>query len=77
MLELLKQLPSEQTPRKRGAGRHPAHALASEHFSTRVEKKRDCATCSTRPHHRIQTHYVCAACSVHLCVGDCFAQYHA
>jgi Transposase IS4 len=76
MHQLLEQLPSKDMPRKRGAGLHPANALASEHFSTRVDEKRDCTKCSSRPQHRIQTHYVCAACSVHLCLGDCFAQYH-
>jgi hypothetical protein len=77
MLELLKQLPSEGRPRKRGAGLHPAHALASEHFSTRVDQERDCAVCSRRPARRVQTHLICSACQVHLCLGACFAQYHA
>jgi hypothetical protein len=40
MHELLKQLPSEAVPRKRGAGLHPAHALASEHFSLRVDEEK-------------------------------------
>ena len=77
MLELLKQLPTKGMPRKRGAGRHPAHALASEHFSRRVEEERDCAVCSRRSVRRVRTHYFCGACQVHLCVGDCFAQYHS
>ena len=77
MLELLKQLPSEDKPRKRGAGLHPAHALASEHFSTRVDQERDCAVCSRRPARRVQTHLICSACQVYLCLGACFAQYHA
>jgi hypothetical protein len=77
MHELLKQLPAESTPRKSGAGLHPAHALANEHFSSHSEEKRDCAQCSSRPHQRVQTHYICAACKVHLCIGGCFAQYHS
>ena len=77
MLELLKQLPSEHIPRKRGAGRHPVYALASEHFTTRVDVARDCAACSHRPDHRTRTHYFCASCQAHLCLGACFAQYHS
>jgi hypothetical protein len=77
MHELLKQLPSEYVPRKRGAGLRPAHALASEHFSTRVDQERDCAVCSLRADRRVQTHLICSACQVHLCLGACFAQYHA
>jgi hypothetical protein len=77
MHELLKQLPPERTPRKRGAGLHPTHALASEHFTIHTGQLRDCKVCSTQPHDRRQTHYACAACDVHLCIGDCFARYHA
>jgi len=77
MHELLKQLPSENAPRPHGGGLRPARALASEHFTMRVDEKRDCACCSHRPAARVQTHYVCAACHVHLCIGECFAQYHS
>jgi hypothetical protein len=79
MHQLLKQLPPEHTPRKRRVGPHPSHTLASERFSVRLEEKGDCASCSSRPHHRVRTHYACAACagcSAHLCIGGCFAQYH-
>jgi len=77
MHQLLEQLSAEHTPRKRGAGLHTAHALASEHFSKRVEEERDCAVCSRRSVRRVRTHYFCGACQVHLCIGDCFAQYHS
>jgi hypothetical protein len=77
MHELLKQLPTESIPRKRGAGRHPAHALAAEHYSIRVDQERDCSLCSHRSIRRVQTHIICAACKVHLCMGACFAQYHS
>ena len=77
MHELLKQLPSELAPRKRGACLHPADARAKEHFSMHTSEKRDCAECSNRPQNRVQTHYICAACQVHLCIGNCFAQHHS
>ena len=77
MYELLKQLPAESTPRKRGAGLHPAHALAHEHFTIHTDQLRDCKACSTQPHGRKQTHYACAACEAHLCIGKCFALYHS
>jgi hypothetical protein len=77
MHELLKQLPSEQTPRKRGAALHPAHALASEHFSSLTGEAKDCKQCSHQPDQRRRTNYVCSACGVHLCLGSCFQSYHA
>jgi hypothetical protein len=77
MHELFKQLPSEDVPRKHGSGLHPTHALATEHFSEHVEEERDCAVCSQRPVQRKRTHFVCAACQVHLCVGSCFSSYHS
>jgi hypothetical protein len=77
MRELMQQLPSEQKPRESGAALKHAHALASEHFSMHADTQRDCRVCSSQPHNRKQTRFVCAACGVHLCVGDCFAQYHS
>jgi hypothetical protein len=77
MHELLKQLPTEHMPRKRGAGLHPAHALASEHFPEHVSEKRDCVDCSHRPETRTQSRLICHACQVHLCAGQCFSRYHA
>jgi hypothetical protein len=77
MHELLKQLPSELSPRKRGAGLRPVYALASEHFTTHADEARDCAVCSRQPGGRVRTHYFCLACCAHLCIGACFAQYHS
>jgi hypothetical protein len=77
MHELVKQLPSEDTPRKRGAGLHPAHALASEHFTIHAATERDCKVCSHQPQDRKLTRFVCAACGVHLCTGNCFSVYHS
>ena len=77
MHELLKQLPSESIPRKRGAGLHPAHALASEHFPERAGSERDCVECSRQPDVRVQSRFLCHACQVHLCIGSCFSRHHA
>ncbi len=77
MHELMKQLPAEDAPRKRGAGLHPAHALAREHFPERADDERDCVVCSHRPATRTQSRLICHACQVHLCAGQCFSSYHA
>ncbi len=58
MHELLKQLPREQATRKRGASLHPAHALANEHFSIRVDQERDCSVCSRRSVRRANAHHL-------------------
>jgi len=77
MHELLKQLPSEYVPRKRGAGLHAAHALVKEHYPAHSEERGDCAVCSHQPDTRARSRIVCAECGVHLCLGNCFSQYHA
>lgn len=77
MHELMKQLPAEDAPRERGAGRHPTHALASEHYLERSDERRDCVECSHQPEHRVQTRTVCHACKAHLCMGHCFAHHHS
>jgi len=77
MHDLLKQLPSESVPRKRGAGLHPAHALASEHFPEHAGSERDCVECSRQPDARVQSRFLCHACQVHLCIGSCFSRHHA
>lgn len=76
MHELLKQLPAGQMPRKEGAQHPSANALAKDHYSILSAEERDCKQCSRRPDHRQQTNYVCNACAVHLCLGDCFHMYH-
>ncbi len=77
MHELLQQLPAEYTPRKRGAGLHLAHALASEHYSARAGAQRDCVECSHQPDRRVKSSFICHACQEHLCIGDCFSRHHA
>jgi hypothetical protein len=77
MHELMKQLPAEDAPRKRGGGLHPVHALASEHYLEQVDKRQDCVVCSHQPENRARTQLICHSCRVHLCIGSCFARYHA
>jgi hypothetical protein len=77
MHELIKQLPAEQVPRKRGAGLHPVHALASEHYPLLSDVDRDCHHCSKRSTGRKRSRIICAECGVHLCIGACFAAHHS
>ena len=76
MNELVKQLPAEQRPRKHGGHPPPPNSLAKIHSSELSTEKRDCKRCSQRPENRIQTHYICSSCQVHLCLGECFRAYH-
>lgn len=77
MHELLKQLPAECTPRKHGGQPPPPHAAAAIHSSELSAEERDCKQCSHRPENRKRTNYICGACHVHLCLGQCFRAYHA
>lgn len=52
-------------------------ALASDHYSIAIEEKRNCVVCSRQSSNRVQTHFICSACRVHVCVGKCFAHHHA
>jgi hypothetical protein len=76
MRELLEQLPADQHPRKHGGAAPPAGSLAKIHYSLHSSEEGHCKVCNDRPANRKQTRFICAACSVHLCVGDCFATYH-
>jgi hypothetical protein len=77
MHRLLEQYPDGR--RSAPPREHPpvAGALAKDHFSVRAGVQRDCVICSHQPHHRQQSSFICQACKVHLCIGDCFSQYHA
>ena len=77
MHELLQQLPAEDRPRKHGGHPPSAHATAAIHCSELAPMERDCKQCSHRPGNRKQTNYICDACKVHLCLGECFRVYHA
>jgi len=77
MHELLKQLPSEDKPRKRGAGILHAVALAKDHYPLSTQVDRDCQQCGNREADRKRSRIICAECKVHLCIGACFSLYHS
>ena len=77
MHELVKHLPVDQHPRKHGGHPPPANALATSHSSELTPEAMDCKHCSHRSEQRKRTNYICNACQVHLCLGECFRAYHA
>jgi len=77
MHELLEQLPTDDKPREHGGHPPRPNAPATIHSSELAAEERDCKHCSYRPENRKQTNYICGACQVHLCLGDCFRAYHA
>ena len=78
MHELLQQLPPDLKPQRAGARPNPATALAKNHYLERAGTERRCALCSsTGAGTRAESRFLCQACGVHLCVGECFAAYHA
>ena len=77
MHQLLKQLPEDQMPRKHGGRPPPLNTPAKVHSSELSGVERDCKQCSHQPQNRKQTNYICSACKVHLCLGECFRAYHA
>lgn len=77
MHQLLDQLPPDKLPRRHGEHLPPPNAPASIHSSELSSVDRDCKQCSHQPKHRKRTSYVCNACQVHLCLGECFRAYHA
>ena len=78
MHELLEQLPRDQKPQRAGIRPNPATALAKDHFPERTAVERRCAQCcGGRQGRRVESTFICNACGVHLCIGECFAAYHA
>jgi hypothetical protein len=75
--ELIDCLPPDRRPQQ-GAQPAPGGAsLAKDHYSLFTRERGDCKRCSRQPDHRVTTHYICAKCRTRLCVGACFAAYHA
>ncbi len=78
MAELIQQLPADQHPRRGTKRPRAADCLAKDHFLQRSDAERECAECSARvAGKRTETRFICQACDVHLCVGECFSSYHA
>jgi len=77
MYELLKQMPTDQKPTRAGARPNPADAPAKDHYSLLTSVDRDCVQCSKRGATRKRTNFICAACQVHVCCGECFSLWHA
>lgn len=77
MHELIKQLPAEYKPHRASAHPHPTAALAKDHFPAHTDVRGHCVVCNDRAENRVRSRVICAKCGVHLCIGDCFAIYHA
>jgi len=77
MLELVELLPVEQSPQRQRTQAAPLNAFAKDHYSQHSPLEGHCKVCSSRLENRKQTRFICAKCGVHLCVGECFALYHA
>jgi hypothetical protein len=75
--ELMECLPPDRRPQRAAHPPPAGTALAKDHFSVRFPEERDCRQCSNRAGQRKQTHFICAECKVHLCIGDCFRAYHS
>jgi hypothetical protein len=77
MLQLMNQLPADQRPQRGSLLPPHVNSLAHIHYSVHAEVARDCKWCSNRLLERKETRFICAECKVHLCIGNCFASYHA
>jgi hypothetical protein len=76
-LELMDCLPPNRRPQRTAHPPPGGASLAKDHYSELSQARGDCVRCSRRPDGRVTTQYVCARCGVHLCIGACFAAYHA
>jgi hypothetical protein len=77
MHALVKLLEADQQALQTSRGGNASIALAKDHYPIRAVQQKDCVVCSRRPHHRVTSSIACAKCNAHLCIGPCFAQYHA
>jgi hypothetical protein len=58
-------------------GANVSVALAKDHYPEHSGVQRDCKVCSKQPLHRKTSMIICHSCQVHLCIGECFALFHA
>jgi hypothetical protein len=77
MHELVAQLPADQRPQRASKRPDPADSLAKDHYPEHTGARGDCVVCSDRSETRATLRTICAKCGVHLCIGKCFACYHA
>ena len=77
MHQLLEQQPDQRRPVQARAHPRAEDALVKDHYLEHADERRDCVVCSHQPKNRAQTRTICHACQVHLCMGECFANYHA
>lgn len=77
MNELLSQYHSHRRALQETAHHHTGIPLVQDHYPVRSATESDCVVCSQQPHKRARSRVVCHACHVHLCLGECYAQYHA
>ena len=78
MHELVAQLPADQRPQRTSKRPNPTDSLAKDHYLQHSDAERECAMCShRRAGQRTETRFICQACGVHLCIGQCFSSYHA
>lgn len=75
--ELMECLPPDRRPQRTTPLPPRGVALAKDHYTVLLPGIGDCKQCSARAQRRVRSHYGCAKCGVHLCIGDCFAAYHA
>jgi hypothetical protein len=75
--ELMECLPPDRRPRCTDPPPPRDATLAREHYTVLLPGVGDCKQCSARAQRRMRSQYGCAKCGVHLCIGECFAAYHA
>lgn len=76
MYSLVKLFGSDRKAMQASRGANVSVALAKDHYPLHVEERGDCRVCSRTSCNRTQTRVICAKCSVHLCIGNCFKLFH-
>jgi Transposase IS4 len=77
MHELIKQLPHDQMPQRANKRPRACDSLVKDHYPEHSDREWDCIECSNQTENRKRSRIICAQCSVHLCIGRCFASYHS
>jgi len=77
MHSLVKLFESNHHALQVSRGANVSVCLARDHYPEHSDVKHDCVYCSHQPSGRKQSRIICHSCNVHLCIGNCFAAYHA